>query len=67
MQTKEPMLRNSKQKFLETVQSVSLSVNDMRAQGYDGACVMSGHVSGVQTRIRQVTQMLFMSIVDLTS
>lgn len=26
----------------------------MRAQGYDGASVMSGHVSGVQTRIRQV-------------
>ena len=41
-------------KFLETIQSVGLSVNDMRAQGYDGASVMSGHVSGVQTRIRQV-------------
>ena len=26
----------------------------MRTQGYDGASVMSGHVSGVQTRIRQV-------------
>ena len=39
-------------KFLETIQSVGLSVNDMRAQGYDGASVMSGHVSGVQTRIR---------------
>ena len=26
----------------------------MRAQGYDGASVMSGHVSGVQTRIRKV-------------
>ena len=48
------MLRNSKQKFLETVQSVSLSVIDMRAQGYGGASVMSGHVSGVQTRIRRV-------------
>ena len=39
-------------KFLETIQSVGLSVNDMRAQGYDGASVMSGHVSDVQTRIR---------------
>ena len=26
----------------------------MRAQGYDGASVMSGHVSGVQTQILQV-------------
>ena len=26
-------------KFLETIQSVGLSVNDMRAQGYDGASV----------------------------
>ena len=41
-------------KFLETIQSVGLSVNDMRAQGCDGATVMSGHVSGVQTRIRLV-------------
>ena len=38
----------------ELSQSVGLSVNDMRAQGYDGASVMSGHVSGVQTRICQV-------------
>ena len=38
----------------ELIQSVGLSVNDMRAQGYDGASVMSGHVSGVQTRICQV-------------
>ena len=41
-------------KFLETIQSVGLSVNDMRTQRYDGASVMSGHVSGVQTQIRQV-------------
>ena len=41
-------------KFLETIQSVSLSVNDMRAQGHDDASVMSGHVSGVQTRIHRV-------------
>ena len=41
-------------KSLETIQSVGLSVNDMRTQGYDGASVMSGHVSGVQTQIRQV-------------
>ena len=41
-------------KFLETLQSIGLSVNDMRAQGYDDARVMSGHVSGVQTRIRRV-------------
>ena len=26
----------------------------MRAQGYDGASVMSGHMSGVQTQIHQV-------------
>ena len=50
-------LRNAEElttKFQETNQSVGLSVNDMRAQAYDGASVMSGHVSGVQTRIRQV-------------
>ena len=41
-------------KFLETIHSVGLSVNDKRAKGYDGASVMSGHVSGVQTQIRQV-------------
>ena len=29
-------------------------MNDIKAQGYDGASVMSGHASGVQTRIRQV-------------
>ena len=50
-------LRNAEElttKFQETNQSVGLSVNDIRAQAYDGASVMSGHVSGVQTRIRQV-------------
>ena len=50
-------LRNAEElttKFQETNQSVGLSVNDMRAQAYHGASVMSGHVSGVQTRIRQV-------------
>ena len=41
-------------KFLETIQSVGLSVNDMRAQGYDGASVTCGHASDVQTQIRQV-------------
>lgn len=41
-------------KLLETIQTVGLSVDDMRAQGYDGASVMSGHISGEQTRIRQV-------------
>ena len=41
-------------KFLETIQSVGLSVNDMRPQGYDGASVMSGRMGDVQTRIRQV-------------
>ena len=39
-------------KFIETIHSVGLSVNDMSAQGYDGASVISGHVSNVQTRIR---------------
>ena len=41
-------------KFLETIQSVGLSANNMRAQGYDDVSVMSGHVSDVQTQIRQV-------------
>ena len=34
-------------KFLETIQSIGLSVNDMRTQRYDGTSVMSGHKSGV--------------------
>lgn len=34
-------------KFLETIQSIGLSVNDMRAQRYDGTSVISGHKSSV--------------------
>ena len=53
-------------KFLETIQSVGLSVNDMRAQRYDGASVMGTRVVCKCRFVKQI-QMLFMSIVDLTS
>ena len=41
-------------KFLDTLDSLGIQGDKMRGQGYDGAAVMSGHVSGVQTRIRAV-------------
>ena len=40
-------------KFLEALNNLGLPLDEMRAQGYDGASVMSGHVNGVQARINQ--------------
>ena len=40
-------------KFLEALNNLGLPLDEMRAQGYDGASVMSGHVNGVQARIKQ--------------
>lgn len=40
-------------KFLETLHTLCLLLDQMRAQGYDGASVMSGHINGVQARIRR--------------
>ena len=40
--------------FLEELNEVGLPVRKMRAKGYDGASVMSGHINGVQARIRRV-------------
>ena len=39
--------------FLEVLNNLGLPLDEMRAQGYDGASVMSGHVNGVQARIKQ--------------
>ena len=36
------------------VSELGLSLSDCRGQSYDGAAVMSGHCSGVQTRLRQL-------------
>ena len=40
-------------KFLEALNNLGLPLDEMRAQGYDGASVMSGHVNGMQARIKQ--------------
>ena len=40
-------------KFLEALNNLGLPLDEMRAQGYDGASVMSDHVNGVQARIKQ--------------
>ena len=40
-------------KFLEALNNLGLPLDEMRAQGYDGASVISGHVNGVQARIKQ--------------
>ena len=40
-------------KFLEALNNLGLPLDEMRAQGYDGASFMSGHVNGVQARIKQ--------------
>ena len=37
-------------KILEVIDSMGILRQQKRGQGYDGASVMSGHVSGVQTR-----------------
>ena len=40
-------------KFLEALNNLGLPLDEMRAQGYNGASVMSGHVNAVQARIKQ--------------
>ena len=40
-------------KFLEALNNLGLPLDQMRAQGYDGASTMSGHVNGVQARIQR--------------
>lgn len=42
--------------FLDALNNIGFSVDKMRAQGYDGARVMSRHISGVQTRICRVNR-----------
>jgi len=41
-------------KFLESVDSAGIIQQQMCGQSYDGASVMSGYLSGVQTRIRAI-------------
>jgi len=41
-------------KFLDSIDSPGIIQYQMRGQGYDGASAMSGHVGGVQTRIRAI-------------
>ncbi len=43
------------EKFLETLERTGKLVHKMRAQGYDGASVVGGHINGVQAWIRRVT------------
>lgn len=40
--------------FLDALNKIGSPVEKMRAQGYDGASVMSGHVNGVQARVRRI-------------
>ena len=40
-------------KFLESLNTLGLPRDLMRAQEYDGTSVMSCHVNGVQARIRR--------------
>lgn len=37
-----------------TLQQHRVDLNNIVSQGYDGASVMSGHLSGVQERIKQI-------------
>lgn len=43
------------QSILSCMELWGLDITKLRGQGYDGASVMSGHVSGVQSRIREVS------------
>lgn len=43
------------QSILSCMEQWGLDITKLRGQGYDGASVMSGHVSGVQSRIREVS------------
>ena len=40
--------------FLDALNKIGVPVDKMRAQGYDGASVMSGHINGVQARVCRV-------------
>ena len=40
--------------FLDALNKIGVSIDKMRAQGYDGTSVMSGHINGVQARVRRV-------------
>ena len=33
---------------------IGLNLGNLAGQGYDGASTMAGHISGVQTRIREL-------------
>lgn len=43
------------QSILSCMEQWGLDITKLRGQGYDGASVMNGHVSGVQSRIREVS------------
>lgn len=38
---------------MEALNNLGLSLDQMRAQGYDGTSVMSGRVNGIQVRIQR--------------
>ncbi|XP_065321200.1 zinc finger MYM-type protein 1-like [Gordionus sp. m RMFG-2023] len=40
--------------IIKSLQNLDLNLNLLRGQGYDGAPSMSGHVKGVQSRIREL-------------
>ena len=45
--------------IVTAIRDVGLSMDKLRGQGYDGAIVMSGEVSGVKTRIQQIQPRAF--------
>ncbi|VDI15621.1 Hypothetical predicted protein [Mytilus galloprovincialis] len=42
------------EKIISFMQSCHLDIAKLRGQGYDGASVMSGHVQGIQARVKEV-------------
>lgn len=40
--------------FLDALNKIGVPADKMRAQGYDGTSVMSGHINGVQARVSRV-------------
>jgi len=40
--------------ILDALNKIGVPIDKMRAQGYAGASVMSGHINGVQARVRRV-------------
>ena len=44
--------------ILKRICELDLDVKNCVGQGYDGASTMSGHISGVQVRIRQQAPMV---------